>query len=79
MDLPGHEGRMDDPLTLDTAVESINAVLRRHTLPYKGVRPALMGGSLGGYIASEFLGKYPTTVSAATSAMCGQGVGVGRS
>lgn len=39
-----------------------------------------MGGSLGGYIAMEVIGRYPSTedFKAAVVMMCGQNVGEGR-
>lgn len=78
LDLPGHGSRMEQPLTLETAMTTIADTIRTHAPSYRGSGPVLVGGSLGGYIAMEFLGAHPDLVSGAVLLMCGQNTGVGR-
>lgn len=78
LDLPGHGSRMDDHLTVDSAIDTIAQTIRVHALPYRGVGPVLIGGSLGGYLGMEFLGRHPDLVSSAVLLMCSQNTGVGR-
>lgn len=78
LDLPGHGARMDEPLTLQSSIETIAQTIHNHTAPFNTIKPIYIGGSLGGYIGMEFLGLYPDLVSAAIISMCGQNVGVGR-
>lgn len=79
LDLPGHGSKMDDPLTINTAIETIVRVVDDHTAPFKGVKPIFIGGSLGAYIGMELLGRHPTCFSSALLMMAGQNTGVGRS
>ncbi|KAJ1562426.1 hypothetical protein HK096_010010 [Nowakowskiella sp. JEL0078] len=72
MDLPGHGARFEDPLSLETAFTAINETSREYGATI------YVGGSLGGYIGMEFLGRHPEVFEKAVIAMCGQNVGVGR-
>ncbi|CAK9046004.1 unnamed protein product [Durusdinium trenchii] len=78
MDLPGHGSRMDEVLTMESAINAIVKVIKQHAPLYKGVKPVYVGGSLGGYIGMEFLGRHPDLCSCAIITMCGQNVGLGR-
>ncbi|RHY34692.1 hypothetical protein DYB32_000721 [Aphanomyces invadans] len=78
LDLPGHGSRMDEPLTLESAIA---VILDAATLAgtWRGnVAPIYVGGSLGGYIGMEVLGQHPDVFSKAAILMCGQNVGVNR-
>jgi pimeloyl-ACP methyl ester carboxylesterase len=73
LDLPGHGVKMDDPLSLQSAMDWIIEVAKKHA----GPNAVYVGGSLGGYIGMELLGRYPTQFKSAVITMCGQDVGVG--
>ncbi|RHY47621.1 hypothetical protein DYB26_012664 [Aphanomyces astaci] len=78
VDLPGHGSRMDELLTLDSAIA---VILEGAALAgtWRGdVAPVYVGGSLGGYIGMELLGQHPTMFSKAVILMCGQNIGVNR-
>ncbi|KAJ3119536.1 hypothetical protein HK098_005373 [Nowakowskiella sp. JEL0407] len=77
-DFPGHGSRFDESLSLDSACNIILSVVNEYAPDYKGQKPMYIGGSMGGYIGMEFLGKYPYVFSKVIIAMCGQNVGVGR-
>ncbi len=79
IDLPGHGALMDEPLTIDTACSTIQDALTNLCGSYLGMPPIAVGGSLGGYILMEFVGRFPTTTSGVVITMCGQNVGVNRS
>ncbi|KAG5192444.1 hypothetical protein JKP88DRAFT_250751 [Tribonema minus] len=83
LDLPGHGARMDEPLSLDTAVDTIAAATRAHTGSGdggggsggdSGRKPIYIGGSLGGYIGMEVVGRHPDLFGAAVVLMSGQKV-----
>lgn len=78
LDLPGHGSRMEEPLSMQSAVQSITDTIRRLAPPCRAVKPVYVGGSLGGYIGMELLGQEPELLSAAIITMCGQNVGLGR-
>jgi pimeloyl-ACP methyl ester carboxylesterase len=78
MDLPGHGSRMDDLLTLETALIGINDGAKIAG-SFGDIRPIAVGGSLGGYLLMEYVGTYPDVFSGAVITMAGQNVGVGRS
>lgn len=73
LDLPGHGVMMDHVLSLDSAIETILTVTKQHA----GPNSIYIGGSLGGYIGMELIGKHPSVFKAAIIMMCGQNVGVG--
>lgn len=80
IDLPGHGARMDEPLSTDTAIACIEEALQTHcALSDKTkTKPLIIGGSLGGYLTMEYLGRNPDSVSGAIVCMAGQNVGEGR-
>lgn len=78
LDLPGHGALMDEPLSLESAINRIVEVTEEYTSEYKGQKPIYVGGSLGGYIGMELLGQFPQIFGKAVITMCGQNVGVGR-
>ncbi|KAJ3260863.1 hypothetical protein HK103_007426 [Boothiomyces macroporosus] len=78
IDLPGHGSRMDEALGLESAIKVIIDTVKDHTNIFNGIKPVYVGGSLGGYIGMELLGRHPDLFSAAVIGMAGQNVGVGR-
>lgn len=78
IDLPGHGSRMKESLSIDSAIAIIILALNDHCATYKGIKPVLIGASLGGYISAECIGKYPDSFSSSIIMMAGQTVGVGR-
>lgn len=79
LDLPGHGALVNEPLSLDSAIERIIQVTRQHIPSSTSAKPIYIGASLGGYIGMEFLGRHPDVFERAVIAMCGQNVGKGRS
>ena len=78
LDLPGHGARMDEPLTMTTAIAAILETVRVEApQSSEGHKPLYIGGSLGGYIGMEILGAYPDVFAGAVIGMCGQNVGSG--
>ena len=77
LDLPAHGALLDEPLSIDSACERIVAVTHEFAPPHAGVAPAYVGGSLGGYIGMELLGRNPDLFSCAVIASASQTVGVG--
>jgi pimeloyl-ACP methyl ester carboxylesterase len=75
IDLPGHGANCKEPLTMLSAIDYIHKMTL--DTPHTG-NAFLVGGSLGGYIGMEVLGKYPNDYSGAAILMCGQAVGVDR-
>jgi pimeloyl-ACP methyl ester carboxylesterase len=75
LDLPGHGARMNEKLTLQTAIETILQVTKEYCADYNGIKPVYVGGSLGGYIGMELLGQHPQLFSGAVIGMSGQDVG----
>jgi len=79
VDLPGHGARMDEPLSMASAVASVRAQAAEFAPPTaRGAKPVYVGGSLGGYIGMEVLGAAPDAFAGAVIAMAGQDVGPGR-
>ena len=78
-DLPGHGSRLKEPLTLQNAIQTLAKDVKDYTAPYKGVKPVYIGGSLGGYVGMELMGKYPDLFSGAIIAAATQTVGAGAS
>ncbi|KAJ3352998.1 hypothetical protein HDU91_005936 [Kappamyces sp. JEL0680] len=77
LDLPGHGSRMDEPLSLASAIDCIVQTTRDHAVEWEGKKPVYVGGSLGGYIGMELLGSHHI-FSKAIICMAGQDVGKGR-
>ena len=78
-DLPAHGGLMDSPLTIDTACTALQDLVGREAPPFDGIKPLYLGGSLGGYIGMELLGRQPDLFSAAMIICAEQTVGEGAS
>ncbi|KAI9016107.1 Alpha/Beta hydrolase protein [Hyaloraphidium curvatum] len=77
-DFPGHGALMDEPLSIESAMRRISHVFEKYGSKGPDTADYYVGGSLGGYIGMEFLGKFPTMFKKAVITMCGQNVGVGR-
>ena len=77
VDLPAHGARVREPITIDTACAVIADAVAKYAAPYQGVRPIVVGGSLGGYLAMEFCGRHPDVFSGAAVLMACQTVGAG--
>jgi pimeloyl-ACP methyl ester carboxylesterase len=60
-DLPGHGTRAGQPFTLGAATEVIAATLRDEH-GQTGVRPVLIGLSLGGFVAMDVAARHPELV-----------------
>ena len=81
LDLPGHGGRMDEPLTLESAIEAVHVAST--TVMQQAVEKdakagllLLMGVGLGGYVAMEYLGRAPQKkFDGAVIVNAGMGVG----
>eukprot|EP00291_Cryptomonas_curvata_P026623 CAMPEP_0172162628 /NCGR_PEP_ID=MMETSP1050-20130122/6784_1 /TAXON_ID=233186 /ORGANISM="Cryptomonas curvata, Strain CCAP979/52" /LENGTH=161 /DNA_ID=CAMNT_0012832653 /DNA_START=132 /DNA_END=614 /DNA_ORIENTATION=- len=69
LDLPGHGARMDEPLTMTSAIAAILDAVRLEAPPTadgrKPQKPLYIGGSLGGYIGMELLGAHPDVFAGA--------------
>lgn len=74
-DLPGHGVLADSPLSLETAQQLVADVVAK----YGSGKTLYVGGSLGGYLGMELVGKRPDLIDAAVIAMAGQNVGKGAS
>ena len=59
VDLPGHGTRMDEPFTLDAAMEVIDAALPPAAAGARRVPRLLVGLSLGGYLGIEYASTHP--------------------
>ena len=79
LDLPAHGSLVDEALTIESACDRIVSVTRELAPPYAGVAPAYVGGSLGGYIGMELLGRFPDLFCCAVISCASQTVGVGAS
>lgn len=70
IDLPGHGRRMSERFTLEAAYASIStAVDAAHES--SGEKPYLVGFSLGGYLAIEWVARNPGRVAGLLAAACG--------
>ena len=58
LDLPGHGAEDDEEFRLDAAVERLDAVVEREA----DGEAAVVGLSLGGYVATEYARRYPEKV-----------------
>lgn len=58
MDLPGHGDHAEEDFQLDVAVERLDEVIEQEG----GGRAAVVGLSLGGYVATEYARQYPDKV-----------------
>lgn len=84
-DLPGHGTRMDE--TDLTTTNLIKCVIEQVVNKFcfadgktgtKMMKPIVLGGSFGGYLAMELVGQHPDLFSAAVISVAGQNVGAGR-
>lgn len=74
IDLPAHGARFKEDLTIDACLQAIKEAIQLcRTKDF-----TIIGGSLGGYILMEFLGREPTLCQSAVVMMAGQDVGVHR-
>ena len=69
IDLPGHGSRISERFTLVEAHRAIGAAVAAAT--EAGIRPYLCGFSLGGYLAIDWAGEHPGTLSGLLAASCG--------
>lgn len=59
-DLPGHGSLMDENLTVQSAVNHVIKVVEKETAIYQQkIKPIIIGGSLGGYLTMELIGRAP--------------------
>lgn len=70
VDLPGHGTRMDEPFTLDAAMEVIDAALAP-AADGPRVPRLLVGLSLGGYLAIEYAATHRGRLDGLIAASCG--------
>lgn len=81
IDLPGHGGRMDEPLSIESAIETIHyastELMKQATeKDDKAGLLLLLGVGLGGYAAMEYLGRStPRKFDGAVIINAGSGVG----
>lgn len=78
IDLPGHGSRIDEELTFDSAIAAVQHAVTDLAGNYGESKPIVVGGSLGGYILMEYVGRFPDAIEMAVVTMCGQDVGVER-
>ncbi|WP_199721581.1 alpha/beta fold hydrolase [Cellulomonas rhizosphaerae] len=75
VDLPGHGARLDEPFTLDAAVETVRGALAEAVAtvaaaPDEVPRALLVGLSLGGYTAIATAARHPQHVAGLVAASC---------
>jgi pimeloyl-ACP methyl ester carboxylesterase len=68
IDLPGHGQRLDERFTLDGALKDIGEAVTRAEA--SGSKPYLVGFSLGGYLAIEWVARNPGRVAGLLAAAC---------
>lgn len=68
IDLPGHGRRLDERFTLDAALKGIGDAVT--AAEASGGRPYLVGFSLGGYLAIEWVARNPGRVAGLLAAAC---------
>eukprot|EP00211_Chloroparvula_japonica_P005639 CAMPEP_0119140840 /NCGR_PEP_ID=MMETSP1310-20130426/29918_1 /TAXON_ID=464262 /ORGANISM="Genus nov. species nov., Strain RCC2339" /LENGTH=367 /DNA_ID=CAMNT_0007132231 /DNA_START=77 /DNA_END=1180 /DNA_ORIENTATION=- len=56
LDLPGHGSRLDEDLTLKSALEAVQDAITNHVPEKKAL---VMGMGFGGYVAMVYAGQYP--------------------
>lgn len=69
IDLPGHGKRMPERFTLGAARAAITTAVQEETAA-TGERPYLVGFSLGGYLAIDWVANHPGRVSGLLAASC---------
>lgn len=70
IDLPGHGSRIGERFTLDAAAVAISDAVAAETAA-TGIRPYLVGFSLGGYLSIDWVARNPGRVSGLLAASCG--------
>jgi pimeloyl-ACP methyl ester carboxylesterase len=70
VDLPGHGHRMSERFTLAAAASTITDAVTRLEQRH-GRRPYLVGFSLGGYLAVDWVAAHPRSVCGLLAASCG--------
>lgn len=73
LDLPGHGSLVDRPLSLNSAMETVESVIQSNDMSKKSV--IYVGGSLGAYIGFYILHRLMTSFKGAILLDCGQNVG----
>ncbi|GGE95734.1 alpha/beta fold hydrolase [Mycetocola zhadangensis] len=68
IDLPGHGKRIGERFTLELALESIDDAVT--AAEASGTKPYLVGFSLGGYLAIEWVARNPGRVAGLLAAAC---------
>jgi pimeloyl-ACP methyl ester carboxylesterase len=68
IDLPGHGQRIGERFTLDGALQGIDDAVS--AAEASGTRPYLVGFSLGGYLAIEWVARNPGRVAGLLAAAC---------
>jgi pimeloyl-ACP methyl ester carboxylesterase len=68
IDLPGHGKRLDERFTLAGALASIDEAVT--AAERSGIKPYLVGFSLGGYLAIEWVARNPGRVAGLLAAAC---------
>lgn len=82
IDLPGHGVRLDQPFTIDDALQVIGEALPPAAADQQGaphVPTLLVGLSLGGYLTIEFAARHPGRIDGLVAASCGfrpRGIGL---
>jgi pimeloyl-ACP methyl ester carboxylesterase len=74
IDLPAHGARYRDDLTMPNCCEAIKEAIAL----CRTKDATIVGGSLGGYILMEFIGREPELCRKAVVMMAGQDVGINR-
>jgi len=69
IDLPGHGRRIGERFTLDGALKTIDDAVA--AAEASGTKPYLVGFSLGGYLAIEWVARNPGRVAGLLAAACG--------
>lgn len=70
LDLPGHGRRMEERFTLESAADTISDAVARLTAQHS-TPPYLVGFSLGGYLAIDWVARHPGAVCGLLAASCG--------
>jgi pimeloyl-ACP methyl ester carboxylesterase len=68
IDLPGHGSRLGERFSVDSALEAIGGAVR--AAEASGNKPYLVGFSLGGYLAIEWVARNPGRVAGLLAAAC---------
>lgn len=76
IDLPGHGSRMNEPLSLASAVDTVTQFVEQNL---DGQVVIYVGDSLGGYLGMHIVGEHPHLFAGAVICSAGQNVGPGSS